>query len=293
MDGNAMQGVVRGYCASRANLLGACTPLTVWLPLQFFLDLWQDLRETAIVDASIRAKGKQLLDPIVTKGSSGGGSGLFDTFISGFHQLADRIEGLIIKHVVREITGELKSYLARRWDASFDGPLVPEEVSPDLVSALTVFSALLGVLAANLPALTLARVYRNVASQIQELLIARSVLPKIWSERGGRQFAFDAELGWLRAAREAAGPRLRRPENGLRKLLDAARLVSLPASTSEGNASATTAAASTTIAKVVQVTWDDTNDAAFNEMLMRLGIKELISRKDVKAILRKRPECWR
>ena len=211
---------------------------------------------------------------------------------------------MIVKHVVREVSNELKTYLGKRWDEpSFPPPPVivdedpsstlstwPSEISTELISPVTVFSALLSALANSLPPLPLNKLYRQSTSQIQDTLLARSVFPKIWSERGGCQFRYDVEQGWLAAARDASKGKIKKPENGLRKLLDAGLLVSLPASTSVRTMDNREIV---TITKVVQVAWDDTNDAAFNEILMKLGVRELNGRKDVKNILKKRPECWR
>ena len=259
------------------------------------------MREKAATSPDIRQKCKSLLD---YKGSSRFGEvGLFDSFIDGFHILSERISELIIKHVVREVNNELKPYLGKRWDEpTFPASLEeesaasswPSEISPELISPVTVFSALLSSLATALPALPLNKLYRPITSQIQDILLARSVYPKIWSERGGRQFRYDAEQGWLAAARDASKGKIKKAENGLRKILDAGLIVSLPASTSARASNAGGNGAEViTITKVVQVAWDDTNDAAFNEILMKLGVRELIGRKDVKNILRKRPECWR
>lgn len=166
----------------------------------------------------------------------------------------------------------------------------PSEISSELISPVTVFSALLSSLATSLPPLPLNKLYRQFTGQLQDTLLARSVYPKVWSERGGQQFRYDVEQGWLAAAKDAGKGKIRKPENGMRKLLDAALLVSLPSS---NFVQSTDKAEVVTIAKVVQVAWDDTNDAAFNEILMKLGVRELIGRKDVKNILKKRPECWR
>lgn len=295
---NGLQRLVR----ARVSAAWMQTTCKEWSEDLFFLDLWQELRDAAITDAGVRLKCKHLLDHAAASAASThaqhGAVGIFDSLTAQFHALSERVEGLIVKHVVREVTGEMKSYLGRRWDTgSFDGGIDSEadaagSVSPDLGGALTVFSALLGLVARSLPAMAVNKLYRAIAGQVQDLLVTRSVLPKIWSDRGGRQFLLDAESGWLSAARKALGSKVRRPENGLRRLLDAAKLVSLPASTGPG-ASAAVRKDEIPISKVVQVTWDDTNDAAFNEILMKLDIRELISRKDVKAILRKRPECWR
>lgn len=255
-------------------------------------------------DPSVRQKCKTLLEYTPSGNAARFNEvGLFDSYISAFHNLSERISDLTVKHVVREVNNELKTYLSKRWDEpSFPKPPSaeeestssassswPSEISPELISPVTVFSALVTSLASALPALPLNKLYRQITSQIQEILLARSVFPKVWSERGGLQFRYDVEQGWLAAAREAGKGKIRKPENGLRKLIDAGLLVSLPASTSVR----ATRAEVVTITKVVQVAWDDTNDAAFNEILMKLGVRELIGRKDVKNILKRRPECWR
>lgn len=275
----------------------------------------------------MRERCKLVLDyaPSRNTPTSNEPTGVFDVFIHSFRQLGERVAELIVKHIVREVSNELKTYLAKRWDeATFhttssqlssgsstatspDGDNTngwPLEISPELASPVTVFSALLSTLSASLPALPLNRLYRQVAQQLQETLLARSVYPKIWSERGGAQFRVDVEQGWLAAAANATRGKIRAPENGLRSLLDAALLVSLPSSTNSSSSGTISnygggksfAGAGTEIvpiAKVVQVAWDDTNDAALNEVLMKIGVRELVSRKDVKAILKKRPECWR
>lgn len=263
------------------------------------------MREKAATNPEIRQKCKGLLDYNGGVGQGRFGEvGLFDSFIDGFHILTERISELIVKHVVREVNNELKPYLGKRWDEpSFPSSLEedsastwPSEISPELISPVTVFSALLSSLASALPPLPLNKLYRQITAQIQDTLVAKSVYPKIWSERGGRQFRYDAEQGWLAAARDASKGKIRKAENGLRKLLDAGLIVSLPASTSVRSTSTPAGSNGTeiiTITKVVQVAWDDTNDAAFNEILMKLGVRELLGRKDVKNILKKRPECWR
>lgn len=241
----------------------------------------------------MRSACSKLLNHSV-KRTLGSESGIFDLFISGFQELSERIEGLMVKHVVKEVSNELKSYFARRWDASFESS-GEDEISPDLISPITIFSALLSALAAALPPITINRLYRQICGQLQDSIITRVVLPKVWSEKGGKQFMFDVQYGWVAAAKEATAAKVRRPENGLRRLLDAARLVSLPASTSQGTGVSLNPPENevTPISKVVQATWDDTNDSAFLECMEKIGVKELLGRKEVKAILRKRPECWR
>ncbi|CAD6569915.1 MAG: hypothetical protein CYPHOPRED_003651 [Cyphobasidiales sp. Tagirdzhanova-0007] len=256
--------------------------LKEWSEDVFFLDLWQSVREQSIENAETAVVCRKLINRSPNQGVD---SGLFDPFIENFHALARRIEQLIVKHVVKEVSGELKSYLSKRWDDSFESS-ASDEISPDLVSALTVFSTLLSQLSTALTPLGLNGLYRSITAPIQEMLITRSVLPKIWSENGGQQFLLDVQSGWLTAAKGSLSGKVRRPENGLSRLLAAARLVSLPANASSPFGDRLT------IWKVVQVTWDDTNDAAYFETLDKIGIKDELKRDEVKAIIRKRPECW-
>ena len=110
------------------------------------------------------------------------------------------------------------------------------------------------------------------------------MLPKVWSEKGGKQFLLDVEYGWITAVREATFVKIKRPENGLRRLLDAAKLVSLPTASGGENIA---------ISKVVQAVWDDKDNVTLEETLSKIGVKEITGRQELKAILRKRPECWR
>lgn len=184
----------------------------------------------------------------------------------------------------------------RRWDQSFESA-GEDSLSPELLSSLAIFSALFSALAASLPALTLTRLYRTICQSLSDLLLSRSLLPKVWSEAGGQQFLRDVQQGWVAASRDACRQRIRKPENAWRKLLDAGVLVSLPASSASASAGhgleGNEAGQKVLISKVVQVAWDEGHEQAYQDTLHEIGVRELTSRKDVKAILRKRPECWR
>lgn len=81
-----------------------------WSEDLFFLDQWQDVCTQAVKDPRIKAFCNKLLNRSVYKEDD---PGVFEAYIYQFRELAERIEALIIKHINREITGELKSYLAR------------------------------------------------------------------------------------------------------------------------------------------------------------------------------------
>ena len=84
--------------------------LKEWSEDVFFLDLWQSVREQSIENAETAVVCRKLINRSPNQGVD---SGLFDPFIENFHALARRIEQLIVKHVVKEVSGELKSYLSK------------------------------------------------------------------------------------------------------------------------------------------------------------------------------------
>ena len=78
--------------------------------MQFFLDLWQDLKELSLdgLDEDTRAAAERLvLD------SNNDESTLFDGFADSFMKLATRTEEILNKHVLKEVLSELKVYTSK------------------------------------------------------------------------------------------------------------------------------------------------------------------------------------
>lgn len=52
-----------------------------------------------------------------------------------------------------------------------------------------------------------------------------------------------------------------------------------------------------TFAKVMQMAWDDAvvdgEGSRFREAMEELGVGEVVGKKEVQAVMRRRPECWR
>lgn len=71
--------------------------------------MFVSIRQKAVTDSALRLSCGQILD----EASSNPDANLFTLFIDGFGALSKRIEELIVKHVLREVTGELKTYLAK------------------------------------------------------------------------------------------------------------------------------------------------------------------------------------
>lgn len=156
-------------------------------------------------------------------------------------------------------------------------------LSSELLSSLATFQALVTSLASSLPLAPLQSLYRNTAMHItNEYLIPRLVLAHVFSAAGGLQLHFDLAQGWEAAGRQAG---VRAPAAGWAKLKEAATLLSLPAS-AEGKEG------ELVIGKVSQVAWD-TDEKRYKEVVGgSLGVKAM-GRKEVQAVLKKRPEVWR
>lgn len=217
-----------------------------------------------------------------------------------FRALTDRIEDLIVKHLVREVTTELKPYFSKRWD--YAPPMGDEDLqlSPELLSSLTLYSAFLSTISTTLPAIQILKLHRSLSSSLTEYLINRVCTNRIFSESGGKQFLFDVEYGWSEAVKESI--RVGQPVRNLTKLRDTASILALPAAASgsgglgaEGMAGGS--GGGSKFSKVMRVVWSDSDDEGerggeFRKVMEEVGV-ETLGRKEVMALLRKRPECWR
>ena len=268
--------------------------------LQFFLVLHQYLQTNA-VPQEFRESAQSLIKKEGT---------IFDGPRKVFEGLALRADELIVRHVVREVLGEMKTYLARsvllpfpirrpsdmlharnsRWE--FAAPPPDEELvlTPDLLSPLSLFTTLLTALVTSLPPSLATALYRRIASALSVALYDRLITNRTWSEAAGQQFAYDFDQGFLAVGRTA---RIQRGvERGWELLKGAAVVISLPASTSEGNKG------EISFSKVMQLAFDDSVDvgegSVWSEMLEGLQIdEERMGKKEVQSVLRRRPECWR
>ena len=76
-----------------------------------FIELWRDLQTQAGNDASIRASCARLLDRNGLARQED--DTLLSTWTRDFVNLDERINAMIVKHVVREVMTELKTYIAK------------------------------------------------------------------------------------------------------------------------------------------------------------------------------------
>lgn len=232
---------------------------------------------------------------------------LFDAVRKDFEKQADRSEELVVRHVVREILGELKAYLGRsvlclppryssltsrcsRWDFSRSDEEKEEEMAltPDLIAPLSLLANLLKSLTSSLPIPLSTNLYRRITAGLSMGLYDRLLVNRAWSEDAARQLIFDLEHGFLQAGREAGIQRgVRR---GWEVMLDGAQVMAIPSSS-------TTSTGGVSFSKVMQSAWDDSTGEGegsnFAHLMTDVGVGETLSKREVQAIMRRRPECWR
>ena len=134
-----------------------------------------------------------------------------------------------------------------------------------------------------MPPSQFAPLQRRIGTTLATYLLPRIATARVFSAGGGAQFLRDVEMGWIAAARDAGVTRA--PEAAWAQLHDAALLLALPAGTpSDGQGVG--------IARATQVVWD-TDDAKLAALLQDIGVRAMTDRKEVQAVLRRRPEVWR
>ena len=134
-----------------------------------------------------------------------------------------------------------------------------------------------------MPPSQFAPLQRRIGTTLATYLLPRIATARVFSAGGGAQFLRDVETGWIAAARDAGVTRA--PEAAWAQLHDAALLLALPAGTpTDGHGVG--------IARATQVVWD-TDDAKLAALLQDIGVRAMTDRKEVQAVLRRRPEVWR
>ncbi|GAA5871149.1 hypothetical protein JCM16303_001706 [Sporobolomyces ruberrimus] len=266
-----------------------------WGEDAYFLHLYEYL-EVALAQGKIDDPEHNTLAEEVIDNSDGT---LFDREKKTFEDLADRSEDLIVRHCTREVVGELKPYFGKRFDRpsplDSDSNELPQDpsLSPELVSPLSLLSSLLKTLVDSYPSTTLTSLYRRISQSISRVLFDRLYVSHNWTEEGARQILHDVEHGFLAAGREAGIP-----QRGLRRgwevALGGAKVLGLPAI--QRQQSNYEPGGDWTFAKVMKVVWDggdDEREEEYSRMMEDIGVGEVLERTEVKALLRKRPECWR
>ncbi|GAA5984113.1 hypothetical protein JCM11641_000317 [Rhodosporidiobolus odoratus] len=261
-----------------------------WGEDAFFLTLYDYLNSASStpgkLDRSLQDAAEEVLD------NSNGT--IFDRERKVLENLAERSEDLIVRHVVREVLGDLKPYFSRRWDLSPEEDSPDRSLTPELISPLSLLSSLLSTLVQSFPTSTSTSLYRRIASSLSQTFYDRFLSYLNWTEVGAQQFQYDLEHGFFAAGREAGVPRSRLMR-GWDTARGAATVLALPAQASQQGSYLP--GGEWTFSKVMQVAFDDAEPEGegtrFAEMMEDLGIGEALRKEDVKVLLRRRPECWR
>ncbi|KAL8291920.1 hypothetical protein RQP46_002178 [Phenoliferia psychrophenolica] len=248
-----------------------------WGDDAFFLSLYHYLASTK-VDPDLQL----LADPILAASEGT----LFDGTRKLFGKLADRAEETAVRHVVREVLGELKAYLGRRWD--FPAPPEGDDLAltPDLIAPLSLFTALLTTLVTSFPSSLSTTLYRRISSTLSATLYDRLLTNRTWSEAAAHQLNYDIQHGFLQAGREAGIQR--GVGKGWEVLVGGGIVMALPAN--QGGYEP-----GPSFAEVMKMAFDDAvPEHRVLERMEELGVGEVIARKEVlQKLLRRRPECWR
>lgn len=164
----------------------------------------------------------------------------------------------------------------------------PDSVANELLPVLTLYRAFLSAMAENLSPLALQTVYRTIAQSISDYLYGR-LASKVYSLEGGQQLLTDINQGWLKAARDAG---VRRPEAGLQRLSDAAKVLALPTSVDASQAEGPGSSHGVTLAQGMAAAWDDEQPSARCEALQK-ELEIQLNQHEIKVLLKRRRDCWR
>ncbi|SNX87221.1 uncharacterized protein MEPE_05931 [Melanopsichium pennsylvanicum] len=243
-----------------------------------------------------------------------------------FGEIATRAITAIERLVTSEVVEQLRPYILQRWDQESDSSSNKSEKgldeegegegegeekeaypTPTLIPALSILSTHLSHLASILDRETFLPIYRHISSSIASTLVDRVVMSggsRRFNWMGGVRFSEDLKQGWLGVVGElvnanhdggssSRGAALfgRRPEASWKVARDAARLLTLPSSTSGGHGEK----ASVTLAKAVQVVFDSgerrEKGSEYIELMGKLGVDD--TKVNVKEVLRRRVEVWK
>ncbi|ORY77686.1 TIP-1 family-domain-containing protein [Protomyces lactucae-debilis] len=165
------------------------------------------------------------------------GTGCLDALMNQYNNLKQRIEQLIITHLDREISAQLKVFCRIGTWSSEETPQAQiassSQTSPQLISTFALIRELFGYLSGVCSPVLLHRLYRGVAERIDTTLYSKIVLKNNFSRRGALQLTRDLWEIWASFAHYVA-----RPELGMRQLLDAQTVLSETAAPpEEGQAS--------------------------------------------------------
>jgi len=165
----------------------------------------------------------------------------------------------------------------RRWDRT-EGDQAPDT---SFLHALTTLSSHLSTLSL-MPPIAKSRVYRRIVSHLTNHISQRAVYAgwSRFSQVGGQDFASEVK-DWINTSKELDLPGTAGAEAPWRTLREAGTILSLPNDAEEDEP---------TFGQAMAVAWSDSEES-LKRWRERTGMS--MGREEMKALLRRRAECWR
>ncbi|TPX35139.1 hypothetical protein SmJEL517_g02386 [Synchytrium microbalum] len=226
---------IETLCKCVSSLDFVCEMLRDRAESDFFLDLWDHI-VTAKGESPARASGK----------ATSLASTAFDDVMRAYDGCISRISEVIQDVAFQEFVESVWMYEKKKtWAENLPLATTP---SPELLPSLSIVKSHLDIIRAHLPS----RVFKKhvlipLAARIDDHLFQRVVMKNRFSKMGASAFAVDMWQGVIRSKTwdvVAGGGDIdkgvRRVEKLFGRIVDAAHLLNLPATTSTGSLSMTT-----------------------------------------------------
>ncbi|KAF7978890.1 hypothetical protein HWV62_44393 [Athelia sp. TMB] len=249
-----------------------------WGEELFFLELWTEINQRASLRARAQAESS-LPDPSPIE-EEAPESTIFEELVLQYAKLAVRAEDIIVQQVCGEVEQGLKAHFsAPQSDAQQADDIA---LSPSLLGPIALLSSHLTFLRSTLPPLTVAALYRRIASRLSEHIFHRQILYRgrhRISVPQGRTICAECEL-WVETCQSVLSGSSSRPrvEAPWLRLLEGGRLVAVQGEAWD---------------KLLTATFGMGNDSDWEELVDgTVGICEM-NREEVQQILRTREDCGR
>ncbi|KAH9469321.1 hypothetical protein MJO29_005751 [Puccinia striiformis f. sp. tritici] len=267
----------------------------------FYADLYDQLKTEknlpTEVDQLLKSIDQQaVLDPSV-----------FTPLMARYEELLKRAEAAIVRHVVNEISVELKPYFSKRWDMTEDQSSEIEDLSSEIIPAISLWKSIINYLKEHIrPTIKFNKIIKPICQDLELKLLQKIIFEEPFSIRsitltGAKQFEFDLHYGWLNFTSSLSNDRDKslRLDKHFSKVLDISKLLSVPSVSSSPSTTTmrTTNHGDLTFEELVRICFDDQRkDDQFKTHLndhYQLSIHSSLSRIEAQSALKRRPECWK
>ncbi|KAI9621366.1 hypothetical protein KEM48_007769 [Puccinia striiformis f. sp. tritici PST-130] len=258
----------------------------------FYADLYDQLKTEknlpTEVDQLLKSIDQQaVLDPSV-----------FTPLMARYEELLKRAEAAIVRHVVNEISVELKPIFLSS-EMGYDRRSIEriEDLSSEIIPAISLWKSIINYLKEHIrPTIKF-----NKSSNQSKIIFEEPFSIRSITLTGAKQFEFDLHYGWLNFTSSLSNDRDKslRLDKHFSKVLDISKLLSVPSVSSSPSTTTmrTTNHGDLTFEELVRICFDDQRkDDQFKTHLndhYQLSIHSSLSRIEAQSALKRRPECWK